>query len=158
QGGGMQIKRLLALREAHLVAPSEDLTARERLEADFEDAPKPVVVAQNTAAPAPGPAAASTTGTAAPTPRPAPVSPTLEPVAEAETDQKPDAVQEKKVEPNKVILANRVKAKVQLVPTPPGSDNKSGRTIKPLARTSGSKPGASDSSYEIRELKLWGAV
>ena len=55
QGGNFQIERLLALRDAHLVAPSKNLTARQRLDADFFEAPKPVVVTRSTAAPAPAP-------------------------------------------------------------------------------------------------------
>ena len=59
QGGNFQIERLLALRDAHLVAPTKNLTARQRLDADFFEAPKPVtVVTRTTAAPAPVPAPA----------------------------------------------------------------------------------------------------
>ena len=43
-GGGFQIKRLVALRDVHLLAPSKTMTARERLDADFVDA-EPTVVA-----------------------------------------------------------------------------------------------------------------
>ena len=43
-GGGFQIKRLVALRDVHLLAPSKTMTARERLDADFVDA-QPTVVA-----------------------------------------------------------------------------------------------------------------
>ncbi len=38
-GGGFQIDRLVALRDVHLLAPSKTMTARERLDADFVDAP-----------------------------------------------------------------------------------------------------------------------
>ena len=39
EGGNFQIQRLLALRDVHLVAPSRNLTARDRLDADFKEAP-----------------------------------------------------------------------------------------------------------------------
>ncbi len=39
EGGNFQIQRLLALHDVHLVAPSKNLTARDRLDADFKDAP-----------------------------------------------------------------------------------------------------------------------
>ena len=39
EGGSFQIQRLLALRNVHLVAPSKNLTARDRLDADFKEAP-----------------------------------------------------------------------------------------------------------------------
>ena len=42
QAGGFQIKRLLALGNAHLVAPSKNLTARDRLDTDFEEAAGPL--------------------------------------------------------------------------------------------------------------------
>ena len=50
-GGSFQIKRLIALRDVHLLAPSKTMTARERLDADFVDAePTSVVSAPATKA------------------------------------------------------------------------------------------------------------
>ncbi len=50
-GGNLQIERLLAHRDVHLIAPSKTMTARERLDADFVDAqPTPATAPANTPA------------------------------------------------------------------------------------------------------------
>jgi hypothetical protein len=68
QGGNFQIERLLALRDAHLVAPSKNLTARQRLDADFFEAPRPVAVTRSTAVAAPVQATATASTAATPGP------------------------------------------------------------------------------------------
>ncbi len=151
QGGNFQIERLLALRDAHLVAPSKNLTARQRLDADFFEAPKPVVVTRSTAAPATAPVPATATASTAATPEP-------EAPAAAATDSTQETTQEKKPQPNMVVLADRVKAKVLIGPADPakGISTTSASKTPGLGRVAGS--GAPESTYEVREVRLFGGV
>ena len=51
-GGNLQIERLRAFRDVHLIAPAKTMTARERLDAEFVQAEPPQVAANATSKPA----------------------------------------------------------------------------------------------------------
>ena len=102
-GGAFDIQKLVALGDVHLKSPGKTLTARDRLDAEFESpVPTIVVDARNRPAP-PSPAAA------APEPLPSPAKPG-EPIAE------------RPVEPEARAVSDRVWVKLRLAPataTPP---------------------------------------
>lgn len=137
-GGNFRIERLLALRDAHLVAPSKDLRGRERLDVDFEQEPKPLAAATP---------ASSLAGPHAADPTTASSAPTHQPGQEAA---------EKKTEPNMVVAANRVKARVLIDPSARPADGQPAG--KPSAAGVASNPAAPDAQYQIREVRLFGAV
>jgi hypothetical protein len=140
QGGSFQIERLLAIRDAHLVAPSKDLRARDRLDVDFEQNPSPVVSTRDTAA-APSQAAASST------------SP-----ADATAAQEKETPAEKTPEPNMVVVANRVKARVLVDPAAKPDDKSASGKTRAATSTIASNPADPNSSYQVREVRLFGAV
>jgi lipopolysaccharide export system protein LptA len=143
QAGGFRIKRLLALRDVHLVAPSKRLTARDRLDADFEEAPSPVIAASS---PAQGAAGAPAAPEAAAAPAPG--------AADGQAGPK-----EKPPEPSMVALANHVKAKVLIDPAQ-GDGAAAKNPSGPRVAASGSAPagGDADSNYQIRDLLMFGNV
>jgi hypothetical protein len=148
EDGGYQIRRLLALNDAHLVAPSKNLTARQRLDADFVPAPKPEAVVTRSTAPGPvepgaGPTAAAPAGG-----------------PDAQAENKPPE-QSKPAEPNMIAVADSVEATIVVVSSPEDSRNKSKPTGKAGTRTlsSAANPGGDpDSTYEVRDARLFGRV
>jgi len=148
QDGGFEIERLQADRDAHLVAPSRYLTARNRLDANFEDAPRPVITTRTTAQ---GPAQSSS-GAASP---PSDAKPETETAAAGDANQ---PANDKEAEPNMVALADRVEAKILITPNDEGTA-KSKPAAAGATRTS-SVTGARDpdSSYEVRDVRMYGTV
>jgi hypothetical protein len=145
EGGNFQIQRLLALRNVHLVAPSKNLTARDRLEADFKEAPSPTVVTSSTAQGSSQPAAEATPSAAAA-------------AADAKPDELEVAATEKEPEPAMVALASRVEAYILIEPKPDTKTGKKNSTVKSTKASSTSSPGDPDSNYEVRDLRLFGKV
>jgi hypothetical protein len=144
QGGSFQIERLLALRDVHLIAPSKNMTARTRLEADFKEiaGTKPATTPGTTQ---PGSTAPSATAAAD------------EDGAKAQGET---PATEQPAEPNMVAVADRVEANVLIDPNPAPEGN-AGKTPGAARSTSGSSTGVkagSDSKYDVRDLRMFGAV
>lgn len=140
--GGFQIERLQADRDVHLYAPSRYLTARNRLEAEFEDGPRPVIATRN---PESGPA--SPPSTAAPDTQ-----------TTAAADGNAAQQQDRPAEPNMVALAESVQAKILISPNAKaGTKSKPGATV--TSRTPAA-PGSADpdANYEIRDVRMFGTV
>ena len=113
-GGGFDIKRVLAFRDVHLLAPAKTMTAREWLDADFvQVAPTPP--AANDALPAPPAIAAAPTANAEDISGEAPANPDPadgQLAAKDEPPKKPD-------EPPMVGSAERMWVKVEMKPKQP---------------------------------------
>jgi lipopolysaccharide export system protein LptA len=140
-----KIRRLLALRNVHLVAPSKDLTARNRLDADFEEAVKPVVSAPSTV-------------TAQVSPQPAAGTPPARGGgSEIKTTENEAPAAAKPADPKMVALADLVEAKILI-----DSSGQAKRGRKPNAAgstaPSAANPADPDSSYEIRDARMFGSV
>jgi hypothetical protein len=140
--GGFQIERLQADRDVHLFAPSKNLTARNRLEAEFESARQPAIAARS-----PEPAQASPSSTAEPDQQTAVA-------AEGNAAQ----AQEKPAEPNMVALADRVEAKILISPN--GETGKASKPRAAAASRNSATGAASDpnANYEIRDVRMFGTV
>ncbi|MGC8638789.1 MAG: hypothetical protein ACP5XB_02790, partial [Isosphaeraceae bacterium] len=136
EDGGYQIRRLLALNDAHLVAPSKNLTARNRLDVSFVQAPKPEVA---TGSPAPGLAPNSTAA----------------PAASPETQAASQAPAKEKQEPNMVALADLVEATIVVDSNPDAQNAKGKSTAKASAAGTAGDP---NSTYEVRDARLFGKV
>ncbi len=148
EGENFQIERLLAIRDVHLVAPSKHLTARDRLDASFQDAPSPAVATRTTVRGTAQPAAeASSPAEAAPE------------GADTKAAESENASKEKEPEPAMVAYAHRVEADIQINPKGEiqGSSKKGGSAKTAKASPSPS-PGDPDSDYEVRDMRLYGAV
>ncbi|MGB2612377.1 MAG: hypothetical protein WBC80_25665 [Isosphaeraceae bacterium] len=145
EGGNFQIQRLLALRDVHLVAPSKNLTARDRLDADFKEAPSSTIATRTTAQGTSQPAAEASPSAAAGG-------------ADTKTDEPEIAAQEKEPEPAMVALANRVEADILIDPKTETKSSKKDSTVKTTKTSSTSSPGDPDSDYEVRDLRLFGKV
>ncbi|MBV8486655.1 MAG: hypothetical protein JO161_00115 [Planctomycetaceae bacterium] len=164
KGNSFRLKRLLALRDAHLVAPSKHMTARDVLDAYFIEESPPAasqtITAQagssakgNTAQPGTGIEAEPADGAAAPG----------QDAQTAQNDQKNQ--KQKPAEPNMVAMANRVEANIITIANksdrkPRGTAGKSPRTLPSSAtsRSAGSASGESDDGYQVRDLRLFGTV
>jgi hypothetical protein len=164
KGNSFRIKRLLALRDAHLVAPSRHMTARDVLDAYFIEETPPansqVAVAQATP-PATGNAPQSGASAAnAPAAGAAAEGQDTQTVQKDQKDQK-----EQPAEPNMVALANRVEANIITTATkrdgkPRGNASSSSRssTSSATSRPAGSTSTDPDDNYQVRDLRLFGTV
>jgi len=131
---GPAIRRLVAVKDVHLVAPARDLRAREVLDVNFERA------TITTTPPAQTPPAAATP----------PDEPPLDPDAPANSDAGDQSANPTEPdEPLMTALADRALAKVLVGPNPRGAAD--GAAGVPL-------PGAENSNYEIRDVELRGGV
>ncbi len=146
---GFQIERLQADRDVHLVAPSRNLTARNRLEAEFEDGPRPVITARNTAQ-----------GPALPSSGPDPLSSAAAPDTQtaAAADANPAPAKDKPVEPNMVALADRVEAKILISPNAEVGSNSKPGAARASRTPAASGAGDPDANYEIRDAQMFGTV
>jgi hypothetical protein len=140
--GNFKIRRLLALRNVHLVAPSKNLTARNRLDADFEEAEKPTPAAGAASAPAQSAAATS----------PAPGA-----GSDVKTAENKAPAKEKPADPNMIALADRVEAKI-LIDSSAQASRDGKRTTKPTKRSAAANPADPDSTYEVRDVRMFGTV
>lgn len=132
---GPPIRRLLAIKDVHLVAPARDLKARDRLDVDFEQA-------KLTTTPPAG-------GASAPAAKPK-AEPDLDPNAPANSevgDQ--SANQANPDEPLMTASADRAQAKVIVHPRAEGATDAAGSDLL---------PGAGSSTYDIRDVELRGGV
>ncbi len=145
EGGSFQIQRLLALRDVHLVAPSKNLTARDRLDADFKEAPSSTIATRSTAQGTSQPAAEASPSAAAAG-------------ADARTDEPEVAAMEKEPEPVMVAFADRVEADILIDPKTETKNGKKDSTVKTTKASSSPSPGDPDSNYEVRDLRLFGKV
>ena len=172
-GGNFQIERLLAIRDVHLIAPSKTLTARERLDADFiAAAPAPVAAAAPApvaaAAPAPAgsaaPARADNTSNATAAKTDQVQEQGQEPVASQEPIVAQDGAEKKPPEPPMVGSADRIWAKVEMVPKSDRESRSSNRTAgtkttsATKTRTASTAPGMGETNSEIRNVWMWGDV
>ena len=127
--GGMTIKRLLAVKDVHLVVPSRDVRYREHLNVDFEQSKitgsPPAPAASATPAPVAAPAPPADGQSAAPAPKPA--------------------------EPLMTAIADRGQIRMIVGPKAPASGQADASSSSPL-------PGASDASYQIRDVDMRGGV
>jgi hypothetical protein len=158
-GGGFDIKRVLAFRDVHLLAPAKTMTARNWLDADFVQVAPPPPAGEDVLPPPPAIAAAPTANTedvsgALPT-NLAPADEQF--AAKNEPPKKPD-------ESPMVGSAERIWVKVEMKPkslAPPATDNqteptKTASTTK--SKTSSQDGDLGDKTSEIREAWLWGSV
>ena len=146
EGGNFQIQRLLALRDVHLVAPSKNLTARDRLDAYFKDAPSSTIATRSTAQETSQQPAAEASPSAAAA------------GADTKTDEPEVAAKEEEPEPAMVALANRVEADILIDPKTETKSSKKDSTGKTTKASPTSSPGDPDSNYEVRDLRLFGKV
>ena len=146
EGENFQIERLLAIRDVHLVARSKHLTARDRLDASFQEAPIPVV-ARTTVRGTPQPAAETSS----------PADAALE-GADTKANESENAPKEKEPEPAMVAYAHRVEADILMNPKGESQSGKQDRTAKTAKVSSSPSPGDPDSDYEVRDMRLYGAV
>ncbi len=146
QGGSYQIQRLLAIRDVHLLAPSKNLSARDRLEADFKEQPRPRLVASSTAPASVQPASDN------------PRAPAAEDGAQPGTTE--DAAQQtpKPSEPAMLARANRVEASIVIDADSPSGGARNSSTSRTNHRAGSASPGEPGSNYEVRDLRLFGAV
>jgi hypothetical protein len=137
--GGMNIRRLMAVKDVHLVAPSKDQRARDWLDVRFME-PKitasPAAPAQP-AAPSPAPAPA------APAPAPGDATPAA-PAQSAAPAAKP-------AEPLMTASADAVRAWVQVGDRPTAA-------AQPGAPSTAAMFGGPNASYEIRDVDMRGRV
>ena len=145
EGGNFQIQRLLAIRDVHLVAPSKNLTARDRLDADFKEAPRSTIATRSTAQATSQPAAEASPSAAAAG-------------ADARTDEPEVAAMEKEPEPAMVAFADRVEADILIDSKTETKNGKQDSTVKTTKASSSPSPGDPDSNYEVRDLRLFGKV
>lgn len=135
---GPPIRRLLAVKDVHLVAPARDLRARDRLDVDFEQA-------KLTATP---PAGSSSAPSAKPKPEPS-----LDAAAPANSDVGDQSANSAKPdEPLMTVSADRAQAKVIVHPKGEGDDEANANT------GAGAFPGSGNSNYDIRDVELRGGV
>jgi hypothetical protein len=162
---GFQIERLLALRDAHLIAPSRTMTARQRLDAEFVEAPplspttQPVPQAQS------GHAEnnVETQGTATEANQTE-----NQAIQQGETTELPpeqDQPQAQTADPPIVGSAERIWAKIALAPEDPsgaGAAKSKQAEETALAQHGVKRPGAAQNPFgsnaEVRNIWMWGSV
>src|SRR5208337_3424653 len=121
-------------------------TARDRLDADFKEAPASTTATPSTAQGTSQPATETSPSTAAAGVDTKPVEPEI-------------AAKEKPPEPAMVAVADRVEAGILIDPKPETKNsNKKDSTAKTTKTSSPSSPGDPDSNYEVRDLRLFGTV
>jgi hypothetical protein len=167
-GGGLQMERLLAVRDVHLLAPSKTMTARQRLDAEFVAAPATSVAAPATSVAAAAPAKADGDSSS--------VAPKPEQVEEQEpgsakspeqlaaSDQPEKKPAEPPAEPLMVGSAEQIWAMVELEPNPnrgqasnkQAADTKSASTTKTTTASTGR--GSTETNAQIRKVWMWGNV
>ncbi len=151
-GGGFQIDRLVALRDVHLLAPSKTMTARERLDADFVDAP-PTVVAS-----APTTKAESTPNSPASEHRPAASPSRPSPGTWVGTELSPGRGSKSGTNAIDRTPHDRL-GRTNLGQDCPGSGIEPRRRIQSNRTTkTTSTSGAPGSNAEVREVWMWGNV
>jgi hypothetical protein len=128
-----QIEWMYALDDVHLKAPGRTMTARDRLDVEFDALEKPAAVAIDHA-----PAATASGPTSTPTPTPDAPAPSSAPTPEPE--------KAKPAEPNISIRANRVWARILQQP---------GQGLSVVANQS---PGAPKNQAQVKEVRLRGGV
>jgi len=157
-GSNFDIKKLWALRDVHLLAPSKTMTARERLEAEFVDAPPAAAIASAAPAKAGDSSSSNSTGAAQvqePGQEPAPGQDQV--AAQDQAEQPPP-------EPPMVGSADRIWAKVERKPKsglnaaskPNNAETRT--TSSTRTRTGSTAPGKGESDSEIRNVWMWGSV
>ena len=131
------------MNDAHLVAPTKNLTARNRLDVSFVPAPKPQMASNGTTAgPVPGTTAAA-------------------PAAASETQANNQAQSKKQPdEPNMIALADLVEATIVVDANPDAQNAKGKPTGNAATRKASSSTTAGDpnSTYEVRDARLFGKV
>jgi hypothetical protein len=149
-GGGFDIKRLLAFRDVHLLATGKTMTARDYLDAYFTHQPPPPAVAS-------APPAKNESVTDQPATSPTPV--------ENEVAANDEEAKKQSSEPAMVGSADRMWVEIEMTPKAPtpkaaGKTPEETRTVS----TTTSKPTSSESGLgddgqsEIRKAFLWGSV
>jgi hypothetical protein len=133
-----QIEWMYALEDVHLNAPGRTMTARDRLDVEFDLLQKPAVVQVDPAPSASTPAPSASASAPAPTSESAP----------ATTDKEKDKEKEKPAEPNISVRANRVWARILQQPG------------QGLSVVSSQAPGggAPKNEAQVKEVRLRGAV
>ena len=135
---GLTIRRLLAVKDVHLVAPARDLRARDRLDVDFEEAKVTTTPPVGTLKPTAWPAPAADPGAK---PKP-PAEPALDPNAPANSNAGDQSANPPRPEePLMTALADRAQAKVIVGSKAPGAT-----------------ADAENAEYEIRDVELRGGV
>ncbi|WP_165071180.1 hypothetical protein [Paludisphaera rhizosphaerae] len=148
------IRKLVAVKDVHLVDPTRDMRLRDRLQVDFETgvvSTTPAVPSRNPN-PLPRPAASTPAQTKAPAvakPADSQAVPDLTPVPEKEKDKA--AAPEKPAPPKVTAKAHSAEA-VIVVSSAPAAPTETATTDGTAAKPEGS------STYELRELKMFDEV
>jgi hypothetical protein len=164
---GLQIERLVAVQDVHLVAPAKTMNAKEQLYAEFFEVDQAPAAATATAT-----ATAAAPNTSTPTTTNSELAQTEDAGTPADADASKNEAEKKSADPSMTGTAERIWAKVALKPKP-AVDEKAGQptagldsSVAAKAKTAGAtktkstrkKPGSSDSDAEIRMAWLWGNV
>ena len=174
-GGGFEIRRLLAFRDVHMLAPAKTMAARQWLDATFVDAvPAASPIATTPAATATAPAAVAAAPAAGAT-APSAVASTTPSNAEdipGSTTAGPgqsqvaanDQAAQKPAEPPIVGSADRMWVKIEMKPkvvvdTSASQESSPTKTASTAPATTGSTASImGEKTSEIREAWLWGSV
>jgi len=143
-GAAYDIQKLVALGNVLLKSPGKTLTARDRLDAEFETPVGPTVTVDARDRPTPTVPGA-----------PSPAKPAAKPAA-AGTPPAPAAAPERPAEPEARAIGDRVYAKVWLKPAPASSGPANADTAAPAGGLFGG--GAGGKRAEIDKVFLRGAV
>jgi hypothetical protein len=161
----LQIERLVAVRDVHLIAPAKTMNAKEQLWAEFFEAEAPAVGSAKSSKAADAPTAPASN-----------LDQTQTQEQEQEAPKSPeelaaqDQEESKSNEPPMVGTAERIWAKVALTPKPATDEKPDNQTAEPktAATFASERPGktktrsktsrTSDTNAEIRKAWLWGNV
>jgi hypothetical protein len=162
-GGGLRLEKLLAVRDAHLLAPSKTMTARERLDAEFVDAePLP----SGAAAPAEREMAQPESGNASHSPSTSTRETQDQSQGEGKRQEQvapQDQPEKQDAEPPMVGSADRIWAKVAVQPegdlnSASGRRTRDRASPKAATGSAGTASRPSGSSAEVREAWMFGSV
>jgi hypothetical protein len=153
-GGNLQMEQLHALVDVHLLAPAKTMTARDRLDAEFIEAEATQVASTTTAAKsndAPRPIAGAPTA-----------SDTAAPEQAKEQGQEQvtahDEVEKPSDDPPMIGSCDRLWARVALKPKSESDQMSRKQTEGKGTKTASTKPGAGETTAEIRKVWMWGNV
>ena len=160
-GGAFEIRRLLAFRDVHLLAPAKTMTARHWLDAEFFDAaPVPITNGSAPTTVASAPVVIAPTVPANPEDISAPTAARAGEVQIAADDQ----AAKKPAEPAVVGMAERMWVKIEMKPKPAEqtvakAETSAAKTASTMrAKTSLTSDVTGEKTSEIREAWLWGSV
>jgi hypothetical protein len=167
-GGNLQIERLLALRDVHLLAPSKTMTARQRLDAEFVEIPAtsatsatPAKTDQPTSPPSANPEVAQAADLSRRQTQNPGLATEAKPGSGAPSEQVASGNQPEKqpAEPPMVGSAEQVWASIDLEPNPGQGTGAKKPTANagnaPTAKTNTASTGRSSTETKAKIRKVW---